>query len=288
MGVTSPVPAQTDATASSAGLDAADWVQAGAVLVLGVLLAVLAAWLVRRSVRRYNEMIAKLAGRVAGATIIVVALIYGLSAIGVAVGPLLGALGVTGFAVAFALQDILRNLLAGVLIQVRRPFEIGHLVVLNDHLGRVRDVTLRTVIMDAVDGEQVIIPCHDVISNAIENWSANDNQRRSAVVIGVPYDADLDAIIGELIEAMRDVEGALAGREPMVVVDEFGGSSVNLRLLVWHDVEATHFLEFRSRVAIAAKRCVNDNGLTVPFPTTTLDVPDGSPLLANDVPTPSA
>jgi len=224
-------------------------------------------------------MIAKLAGRVAGATILAVAFVYSMSSIGVAIGPLIGALGVTGFAVAFAMQDFLKNLLAGILIQLRRPFEIGHLVRLDGRLGRVQDVTLRTVLLAAVDGEQVIVPCHNVISNPIENWSANANRRRTDVVIGVPYDADLDDIIEKLERAMAEVPGALDDAAPMVLVDEFGGSSVNLRLLVWHDIEETHFLEFKSRVSIAAKRCVNDNGMSVPYPTTTLDVPDGSPLV---------
>ena len=259
------------AAEQTSGLSSGDWIQAGIIVGVGIVLAIGAAYLVRRIVSRHNEMIATLAGRVAGTIVFVVAFVYGLNSIGVAVGPLVGALGIGGFAIAFALKDILKNILAGVLIQIRRPFEIGHLIKLSDYLGRVQEVTLRTVVVDAVDGEQIIIPCADVISNPIENWSANEH-RRADVIIGVPYDADLDEIIPALGDAMREVDGAIDFREPMVLVDEFAGSSVNLRLLVWHDLDETHFLEFKSRVARAAKTCVNDHGLSVPFPIRTLEV----------------
>ena len=138
-------------------------------------------------------------------------LVYGLNSVGVAIGPSLGALGVAGFAIAFALQGILANIFAGVLIQIRRPFEIGHLVKLGDYLGRVDDVTLRTVVMTSVTGEQIIIPCATVIDETIENWSAN-RYLRSDVIVGVDYDADVDEAIEVLTEAMSGLDGALADR----------------------------------------------------------------------------
>lgn len=266
------------AVEQTSGLSGGDWLQAGIIVAVGIAIGLLAAWLVRRFVSRYNRMIATLAGRIVGTIVFIIGFVYGLNSVGVAVGPLVGALGIGAFAVAFALRDILQNILAGVVIQLRRPFEIGHLIKLTDYLGRVQDVTLRTVVIDAVDGEQIIIPCHNVISDAIENWSANEH-RRADVVIGVPYDCDLDSTLPALADAMRDVEGAIDSRDPMVLVDEFAGSSVNIRLLVWHNIEDTHFLVFRSRVAAAAKKCINDNGIEVPFPIRTLDVPSDSPLI---------
>jgi len=268
-----------DVASQTSGLSAGDWIQAGIVIAVGVVLAFAVAWGVRRVVRKYNEMIAKLAGRIAGGIVFVVAFVYGLNSIGVAVGPLVGALGIGGLAIAFALQDVLKNVFAGVLIQIRRPFEIGHLIKLSDYLGRVQDVTLRTVILDAVDGEQIIIPSGDVISNPIENWSANGH-RRTDVTIGVPYDADLDEVIPLLKDAMQEVQGEIDFKEPMVLIDEFGGSSVNIRLLVWHDIDEVHFLEFHSRVAKAAKQALNGAGMSVPFPIRTLEFAPDGPLHA--------
>jgi len=271
----SAVPAIAPVIAAETG----DWIRAGVIFVVGAIGAMATAWLVKRLLRSQSRMIASLLARVLGGVVAAIALVYGLNSVGVAVGPLLGALGVAGFAVAFALKDILANILAGVLIQIRRPFEIGHLVKLGDgdYLGRIDDVTLRTVVMTSVGGEQIIIPCSAVIDGTIENWTAN-RYRRTDLTVGIDYDADLDEAIDVLTAAMADVDGALTDRENKVVVDGFGGSSVDIRLLVWHDLEDVHFLDFRHRVARAAKYALDEAGIGIPFPIRTLDVPPGSPL----------
>ena len=267
----------SEAATAASGASATDWITAGIIFGSGIVLAFVAAWITRRLVRNYNEMIATLLGRIVGGVFFIIGFVYALSTLGVAVAPLLGGLGIGGLAVAFALRDILENMLAGVLIQLRRPFEIGHLVKLDDRLGRVQDVTLRAVEIDAVDGERVIIPASNVIHNTIENWSTNGH-RRSEVVIGVPYDADLPPLLDRLREGLRDLDGGETERDPMVLVDEFAGSSVNIRALVWHHIDEVHFLEFASRLAVKAKQIVNEAGYEVPFPIRTLDVPENSPL----------
>ena len=258
-------------------VETGEWIRGGIIVAVGIVGAIVVAAVVRRLMRGQSQMIASLLARLFGGIVAIAGLVYGLNSAGVAIGPLLGALGVAGFAIAFALQGILANILAGVLIQIRRPFEIGHLVKLGDYLGRVDDVTLRTVVMTSVTGEQVITPCSTVIDETIENWSAN-RYRRADVIVGIDYDADVDEAIDVLSEAMAGVDGALTDRPNKVVVDGFGGSSVDIRLLVWHDLEQVHFLDFRHRVARAAKYALDGAGIGIPFPIRTLDIPSGSPL----------
>ena len=258
-------------------VETGDWIRGGVTVAAGVLGALIIAALVRRLMRGKSQMVASLLARTFGGIVAVVGLVYGLNQVGVAIGPLLGALGVAGFAIAFALQGILANTLAGVLIQIRRPFEIGHLVKLGDYLGRIDDVTLRTVVMTSVTGEQVIIPCATVIDETIENWTAN-RYRRADVIVGIDYDADVDEAIEVLTEAVNGVDGALTDRPNKVVIDGFGGSSVDIRLLVWHDLEAVHFVDFRHRVARATKYALDRAGIGIPFPIRTLDLPAGATL----------
>ena len=258
-------------------VETGEWIRGGIIVAVGIVGAIVVAAVVRRLMRGQSQMIASLLARLFGGIVAIAGLVYGLNSVGVAIGPLLGALGVAGFAIAFALQGILANILAGVLIQIRRPFEIGHLVKLGDYLGRVDDVTLRTVVLTSVTGAQVITPCSTVIDETIENWSAN-RYRRADVIVGIDYDADVDEAIDVLSEAMAGVDGALTDRPNKVVVDGFGGSSVDIRLLVWHDLEQVHFLDFRHRVARAAKYALDGAGIGIPFPIRTLDIPSGSPL----------
>ena len=81
-----------------------------------------------------------------------------------------------------------------------------------------------------------------------------------------------------LTEAVNGVDGALTDRPNKVVIDGFGGSSVDIRILVWHDLETVHFLDFRHRVARATKYALDRAGIGIPFPIRTLDIPAGTPL----------
>src|SRR5207249_11269776 len=86
-------------------------------------------------------------------------------------GPLLGALGIGGIALAFALQDILENFIAGLIIQARRPFRRGDEINTHDYVGRVEDVNLRNVIIRTFDGERVLLPNAMVLKAPVEHTS---------------------------------------------------------------------------------------------------------------------
>lgn len=75
--------------------------------------------------REASEGAALVAGRFLSYVILLASLVYALASLEVRITPLLGALGIGGLALALALQEILSNLVAGVLLQVRRPFHRG-------------------------------------------------------------------------------------------------------------------------------------------------------------------
>ena len=116
------------------GVTAGDAVRAAAVFVVAVVVAVV----VRRTLVRYVDQqgsrhMGRLLGRFLSVVVVVLGAVYALDLLGVRIGPLLGALGVGGIALAFAAQDILQNLVAGVLLQVRRPFRVGDQIVSGDY-----------------------------------------------------------------------------------------------------------------------------------------------------------
>lgn len=105
-----------------------------------------------------DKNIGRLSGRFLTLAVLAIGVVYAFSSLGIRLGPLLGALGVGGIAIAIALQDILQNFVAGVLLQVRRPFRVGEQVGLGEFEGVVRDVNLRTVELSGYDGVTVYLP----------------------------------------------------------------------------------------------------------------------------------
>lgn len=266
------------AVQAASGLSLTDWLIAGAILVGGLVATVLAAKIVRKLVARRNEMVATLIGRIVGTIVFVTALVAGLNSIGVPVAPLFGGLSIAGLAVAFALRSILNNLLAGILIQIRQPFRIGHLVKLDGYFGKIEAISLRTVDMTTVDGEYVMIPAGTVVENAIENWTTN-GERREEVIIGIDYEADIATAVDGIKTAVRDLD-VILDRDVKVVIDALGDSSVNLKILAWHDVK-DHFLDVKHAIAKAAKEWCDANDVGMPSPQRELIVRDAGALASS-------
>src|SRR5439155_11654970 len=155
------------------GLTAWDWIRAGVIIVIAVLVAQALRRVVARAIGPSDSDGddggggAVIIGRLAGYLVMIGGLVYALAALDVKLGPLLGAIGIGGIAVAFALQDMIENLIAGVLLQTRRPFRRGHLVQTGQHEGKVEYVNMRTTVLRTFDGERVLVPNASVLRNPI-------------------------------------------------------------------------------------------------------------------------
>ena len=266
-----------DVTASEA-------LQSVAVFVATILLAVvLRRVLVRALDREANHHLGRILGRFLSVVVIAVGGIYALDVVGVRIGPLLGALGVGGIALAFAAQDVLQNLLAGVLLQVRRPFRIGDQIMTGDHEGVVDDVNLRTVEITSYDGLTILVPNNEVLSNPIINYTRTPFSR-TELVVGVAYSTELETAQDVLVAACHSVSEVRTDPPPRAWVFEFGDSSINIALHFWHPADIASRWRVRSAVAVAVHRGFDAAGITIPFPqrtlwfgpgNTTLQVEDG-------------
>ncbi|MGI8458727.1 MAG: mechanosensitive ion channel family protein [Propionibacteriaceae bacterium] len=244
---------------------------AAAVLVASFVLA----FVVRRVLVRVldrgdsDRNAGRLAGRFLGLVVVVVGAIYGLGVLHVKVGPLLGALGVGGIALAFALQDILQNFVAGVLLQVRRPFRVGDQIASNEYEGTVRDVNLRTTELQTFDGLTVYLPNAEVLKAAIVNHTRTVRSR-TTLEVGVAYDTDLRHTQEVLIAACSAAPGVEASPPVEVWTQEFGDSAITFAVRYWHAADVATRWRVRHEVAVAVKEAFDAAGVVIPFPQRTL------------------
>jgi small conductance mechanosensitive channel len=184
------------------GLTGWDWAQAGIIVVASIMVSgVVKAGVARLLRRSVDEAVADLVGRLAAYTIVIFGVLYALDQVGVRIGPLLGALGIVGIALAFALRDILENFVAGLLLQFRRPFSYGDQIVSGDIEGTVLSIDARSVTVVTPDGETVHIPSSRVITDAITNHTARGS-RRTTLEIGVAYGTDLASAREVVLDAV--------------------------------------------------------------------------------------
>ena len=242
-----------------------------AVMVGALLLALVLRRLLVRALDRgdADKNIGRLTGRFLTLIVLAIGFVYACSSLGIRLGPLLGALGVGGIAVAIALQDILQNFVAGMLLQVRRPFSVGDQVGLGEFEGTVRDVNLRTVELSAYDGVTVYLPNSQVTGGPILNYTRTPLSRTS-ISVGVAYDTDLEHARQVLLGACASADGVQASPPVEVWIDELGDSAIVFAVRYWHAADIASRWRVRHAATLAARTGLDEAGIGIPFPQRTL------------------
>ena len=245
-----------------------EWLTAAGICVGAIVIATIAGRVVNSLLRRRTDgasLAIAFVARLVRWTIVLVGLVYAAGQVGVEIGPLVGALGITGLAVALALQPVLQNLFAGVVLQTERPIDCGEEVETMNHKGTVLDVTSRATIVQTYDGEVVHIPNSAVLDDAIVNHTRN-GVRRSTVVVGVAYASDVEAACAVLAAAAAGVDRVHAHPAPQALAKDFGSSSIDIDVDYWHDPPEAVRRELRSEMVATLHRALRDAGFEIPFP----------------------
>ncbi len=269
-----PILAQVDADVTEAldGVTGDDWIRSGLIFLAAIVLSRLIQFAVTRVVSDENgsAVAFRLIGRGVGATIVIIGFVYALASLGVRLGPVLGALGIGGLALAFGAQSILENFFSSILIQTRRPFHIGDQVEIGESTeGIVEDINFRVVVVRTFDGERVYVPASSVLDNPIVNVTAR-GPWRTTLPVGVAYGTDLYAARDVLLDAVGTVDGVLAAPPPEVWFESFGDSSLDFAIHVWHTPEMATRWRVRSDVGMAVTTALAEAGITIPFPQRTM------------------
>lgn len=212
------------------------------VAVVTVLLALLVARLVKRLVRSSTRSagmrpgLSILFSRVWSGGIIILGVLLALA---IAVPSLdfaaaLGALGIGGIVIGFALKDIVQNFLAGILILVNRPFRLGDQIRSGEHEGTVEDIQVRATLLRTYDNRRVVIPNSELFTNRVVVNTAYDTVRLS-IDFTVPSTEDLTPIRGLILDTVRDVPEVRADPPPEVLVRELQDYSTLLEVRFWVD-----------------------------------------------------
>ncbi|MGH1505871.1 MAG: mechanosensitive ion channel family protein [Acidimicrobiales bacterium] len=265
----------TDAASALSASDFEQWIRAAVVIAASVVLARIVRLVLRRVLNggRTDSLLGDLVGRLVSYVVVSFGVVYGLDELGVAIGPLLGALGVVGLALAFAMQSLLENFVAGVLLQVRRPFERGDEISCLDHTGRVVAIDSRTMTLVTPDDEMVRLPNAAVISAPIVNLT-RQGRRRTRLDVGVAYGTDLDTACSAALAAVTSVAGVLESPPPAVRALGFGDSSIDLAVFFWHEPQIATEWSVRHHAVLAIDEAFGRAGVVIPFPQRVVHLPD--------------
>jgi small-conductance mechanosensitive channel len=191
---------------------------------------------------KIDDIIFELLSRFAGFIIIATAAIIALDSLGVNVMPFIAGAGVAGVAIGFAAKDTLSNLIAGILLIIDRPFEVGDRIEVwsapsgSSTWGDVIDIGLRATKIKTTDNIVIIIPNNEIMLRDIINYTTISEKIRVRINIGIAYDADMQKAKNIILKVADSTEWVANDPQPKVVVRKFGESAVDLQLRVWiHD-----------------------------------------------------
>ncbi len=198
-----------------------------------------------------------------------------LNVLGLSITPLVTALGVSGLAVALALQDTLSNLFAGIHILIEKSIRVGDFVRLETgQEGYVEDITWRTTRIRTLPNNTVIIPNSKLSQSVVTNYHLPEKRMSLLLPVSVSYSSDPDKVERILLEVARqaatEIPGLLAEPEPLVrFIPGFGESSLDFTLICQVREFVDQYLvqhELRKRIF----RRFQEEGIEIPLPQRTV------------------
>ncbi|MFN9747258.1 MAG: mechanosensitive ion channel family protein [Betaproteobacteria bacterium] len=213
-----------------------------------------------------NLSMRKMAANALRALLLFVGLLVALSAAGIdltALGVLGGALGV---GIGFGLQKLAANYVSGFVILAENSMRIGDLVRVDNFEGRITDITTRYTKIRALNGRESIVPNEMMITQRIENLSLADSNMLLTTAVQVAYGTDVERLMPELLEVVRQVPRVLAEPPAVVNLTAFAADGLELTFGFWIGDPENGQVNARTAVNVAILKALGERGIEIPFP----------------------
>lgn len=220
---------------------------------------------------KIDNIVFDLLNRFSRAIIYAIAIVMALDIMGVNIMPFVAGAGVLGVAIGFAAKDTLSNLIAGVLLILDRPFEIGDRIEVwnaptgSASWGDVIDIGLRATKIKTTDNIIIVIPNNEIMKRDIINYTIISTSIRVRINIGVSYETDIEKAKRLMIDAANETPWVQKEPAPKVVVRNFGESSVDLQLRVWIG-NARERMNTISTITDRVKAIFDSEKIEIPYP----------------------
>jgi potassium efflux system protein len=170
-----------------------------------------------------------------------------------------------GIGIGFGLQNIVNNLVSGLILAFEKPIQIGDIIEVDNRSGTIMEIGIRSSKIATSDGAEVIIPNGDLISHHVINWTLSNNNRRIELIIGVAYGSDINKVKTILTNLLTGRDEIMDNPAPLVFVHNLNENSVDFRLLFWAADIGT-WLSLKSNVLTDVYATFDKEGIEIPFP----------------------
>ena len=177
----------------------------------------------------------------------------------------LAGLGILGFTIGFALQDVMKNFASGIILLLQQPFHVGDTIGVKGFDGTILTIDLRATEMRATDGRLIILPNAEILANPIINYS-RANHRRIDLSLNLPFTSQPETIRGIFLNAIQNVNGYLTDPKPAVVFNNLTNSAMELNASFWVDITKNDPAQAKDAVLMHIKSALKKEGIEIPHP----------------------
>ncbi|CAB5079409.1 Potassium efflux system KefA protein / Small-conductance mechanosensitive channel [Olavius algarvensis associated proteobacterium Delta 3] len=185
--------------------------------------------------------------------------VFGLNTASLAV-----AFGAIGIGIGFGLQNIVNNLVSGIILLFERPIQVGDDVEINGIWATVKKINVRATVVQTYDNASLIIPNSEFISSQVTNWSFKDKRVRRNIHVGVAYGSDVELVRKTILEVVDAIPDVLYHPKPEVLFLDFGDSALIFRLRVWVFID--RFMATESQIRFEIDKKFRERDIVIAFP----------------------
>lgn len=207
-----------------------------------------------------------------------------IESIGISLKLIWGGLAALLVGIGFGLQNVFADFVAGIILLFERSIEVGDTVQLQEGIGLVKKIGLRTSEVELRDSRVVVVPNSSIINNAFLNWDKNHKLTRFTVNVNVAYGSDVEKVRDLLILAAKENRYIVDRPAPFVRFVDFGESALVFEILFWSTVLIT-IEDVKSDLRFAIDKAFRENGVRIPFPQRDLwikEIPPGKDQSSQD------
>lgn len=186
--------------------------------------------------------------------------------------------GVLAVGLGFGAQNLLKNLIGALILQLTHPVKLGDYIVLNQHSGFVRSMGWQFCVVRGFDGDETIIPNVDMLSGSLVNWTFKDLQMRRSITVGVAYGSPAQMTMDLLAEAAQQAPFVLKTPAPVVYFSDFGDSALVFQLKFWVEMGSLNPHVIETAVRLRINEAMQAANITISFPQRDLHLYQTEPL----------
>jgi len=144
-------------------------------------------------------------------------------------------IGALGVGIGLGLQNIVNNLVSGVILAIERPIQVGDIIEISSNTGRVKEIGIRSTRIITPDGAEVIVPNGDMLSQKLINWTLSNSHARVELTLKLANGSDAGKVKELILPILANNKDIMPKPEPQVIIQNISQSGADLKLLFWAD-----------------------------------------------------